>query len=338
MPEPQILMTGLAIGESPRWHEGRLWFSNWGTQEIVAVDLEGNSEVMARVPTTIPFCIDWLPDGRLLVVSGQEGLLLRREPDGALVTHADLRGLSNQGWNEIVIDGRGNAYINGGGSASPPGEDFGPGTIALVTGDGAVRQVAEGIAFPNGMAVTPDNATLIIAESYGKKLTAFNIEPDGGLSNRRVWADLGDGVPDGICLDAEGAVWYADVPNKRCVRVREGGEVLQTVNVDRGCFACMLGGADSKTLFIVAAEWRGFENMLSDARTGQVLIAPAPVPGVGWPWESGVEASEVQVADASGGVPRPERGMLSTTSGACSSATQMATAGACNRYQPVISG
>ncbi|MGZ3766166.1 MAG: SMP-30/gluconolactonase/LRE family protein, partial [Mucilaginibacter sp.] len=159
----------------------------------------------------------------------------------------------------------------------------GPGFIALVAPDGTVRQVADGIAFPNGMAITPDNSTLIIAESYGKKLTAFEISPDGSLSNRRVWADLGDGVPDGICIDAEGAVWYADVPNKRCVRVREGGDVLQTINVDRGCFACMLGGPQKKTLFIMAAEWHGFEKMTDGSRTGQVLSIEVAVQGVGWP-------------------------------------------------------
>jgi sugar lactone lactonase YvrE len=265
-------LTGLGLGESPRWHGGRLWFSNWGFQEVVAVDLEGKSEMIVRVPTTIPFCIDWLLDGRLLVVSGRESLLLRREPDGALATHADLRGLSDKGWNEIVVDGRGNAYINGG-----------PGVIALITPDGSAPQVADGLAFPNGMAVTPDNATLIIAESQGKRLTAFDIAADGGLSNRRVWADLGDGAPDGICLDAENAVWYADVPNKRCVRVREGGDVLQTINVDRGCFACMLGGADKKTLFIMAAEWHGFAKMIDGLGSGQVLTVRAPAPGVGWP-------------------------------------------------------
>ena len=272
LPEVRILLTGLGLGESPRWHEGRLWFSNWGMQEIIAVDLEGKSEVIVHVPTTIPFCIDWLHDGRLLVVSGRENLLLRREPDGSLVTHADLRGLSDQGWNEIVVDGRGNLYINGG-----------PGIIALVTADGSARQVADGIAFPNGMAVTPDNSTLIIAESHGKRLTAFDIAADGGLSNRRVWADLGDGVPDGICIDADHAVWYADVPNKRCMRVREGGEVLQTVNVDRGCFACMLGGADKRTLFIVAAEWHGFAKMMDGLGTGQLLSVEVPAAGVGWP-------------------------------------------------------
>jgi sugar lactone lactonase YvrE len=282
MPETQTLLTGLAIGESPRWHEGRLWFSHWGAQEVVAVDLDGNGEVVARVPTTIPFCIDWLPDGRLLIVSGREGLLLRREPDGSLVTHADLTDLADPPWNEIVVDGRGNAYVNNTGFDFPGG-DFAPGIIALVTADGSARQVADGVAFPNGMAVTPDNATLILAESYGKRLTAFDIAADGSLSNQRVWADLGDGVPDGICLDAEGAVWYGDVPNRRCVRVREGGEVLQAIDLDRGCFACMLGGADKRTLFMMAAEWRGPGNMTDGARTGQVLIAEAPAPGAGWP-------------------------------------------------------
>jgi sugar lactone lactonase YvrE len=276
-------LTGLAFGESPRWRENRLWFCNWGMQEVVAVDRDGESEVMLRVPTSIPFCIDWLPDGRLLVVSGREGLLLRREPDGSLATHADLNGLSDRGWNEIVVDGRGNAYVNGGGFDLLAGEAFAPGIVALVAADGSVRQVADGIAFPNGMAVTPDNSTLIVAESYGRRLTAFDIAGDGGLANRRVWADLGDGCPDGICLDAENAVWYADVPNKRCVRVREAGEVLQSIDFDRGCFACMLGGAEKTTLFVLAAEWRGPENMIGAARTGQVLTVRAPAPGVGWP-------------------------------------------------------
>jgi sugar lactone lactonase YvrE len=223
------------MGESPRWHDDRLWLSDWGAQEIIAVDLDGKSEVQLRTSFGLPFCIDWLSDGRLLIVSGRDGLLLCREPDGSLVTHADLRGLGDGAWNEIVVDGRDNIYVNGG-----------PGIIGRVTPDCTVRQVADGIAFPNGMAVTPDNTTLIIAESHGKRLTAFGIASDGSLSNRRVWANLGDSAPDGICLDADGAVWYADVPNKRCVRVREGGEVVQTINTDRGCFACMLGGADKK--------------------------------------------------------------------------------------------
>jgi len=282
LPAPQALLTGLGFGESPRWHEGRLWFSNWGLQEVIAVDLDGKSEVMVRVPTTIPFCIDWLPDGRLLIVSGRERLLLRMEPDGSLSPHADLRPFGEHGCNEIVVDGRGNAYVNGGGF-DLPGQKVASGIIALVRPDGSALQVADGVAFPNGMAVTPDNSTLIVAESYGKKLTAFDIAADGSLSNRRVWANLGEGVPDGICIDADNAVWYADVPNKRCVRVREGGETLQTITVDRGCFACALGGADKRTLFIMAAEWHGMEKMMDGLGTGQALMVEAPAPGAGWP-------------------------------------------------------
>jgi sugar lactone lactonase YvrE len=268
-----VLLTGLRIGESPRWHDGRLWLSNWGAQEIVAVTPAGEADVVVRVDTTLPFSIDWLPDGRLLIVSGPERLLL----DGSLATYADLTGLAGGGFNEIVVDGRGNAYVNGGNGFE------GPWIVALVTPDGAVRQVADGVAFPNGMAITPDGSTLIVAESYAKRLTAFDIEPDGGLSNRRVWADLGDGVPDGICLDAEGAAWYADVPNRRCVRVREGGEVLDSVELDRGCFACMLGGEDGRTLFILAAEWLGMANMLDGPPTGQVVVTRAPAARAGRP-------------------------------------------------------
>ncbi len=167
-------------------------------------------------------------------------------------------------------------------ASTSPAARFARASIALVTPDGSARQVADGVAFPNGMVVTPDNSTLIVAESYGKKLTAFDIAADGSLSNGRLWADLGEGTPDGICLDADGAVWYADVPNKRCVRVREGGEVLQTVDLDRGGFACMLGGPDRRTLFIAANEWRGPDSM-AGARDGQLLSVEAPASGVGWP-------------------------------------------------------
>jgi sugar lactone lactonase YvrE len=290
MPKPMVLMSGLSFGESTRWRDGRLWFADWGTREIIALSLDGKAEVVLRVPTAEarqpggaiqgPFSIDWLPDGRLLIVAGRDRRLLRREPDGALVDHADV---SDHGWNEIVVDGRGAAYINGAGFDFTAGEAFVPGIIALVTPDGAVRRVADGIAFPNGMAITPDNKTLIIADSYGHKLTAFDIAADGALANERVWADLGDGVPDGICIDAEGAVWYADVPNKCCARVKEGGEVLQHVALDRGGFACALGGPERKTLFIAATEWRGAAAAGDMAGTGQILMIDAPAPAAGWP-------------------------------------------------------
>src|SRR5579872_3919204 len=172
MSDLRILLTGLGLVESPRWHDGRLWFSNWLAQEIIAVDLGGQSEVITRVPS-FPCCIDWLSDGRLLVVSGREGRLLRREPDGSLALHTDLSSLSRYPWNEIVVDGRGNIYLNCINFDFPAGA-FAPGIIALVAPDGAVRQVADGLAFPNGMAVTPDNRTLIVAESYANQLTAFD--------------------------------------------------------------------------------------------------------------------------------------------------------------------
>jgi sugar lactone lactonase YvrE len=278
MNEVRTLLTGRGLVESPRWHGDRLYFSDWSAGEVVAVDLAGHSEVIAHV-ASLPLCTAWLPDGRLVIVSSPDGRLLRREPDGSLVTYADL---GQPGWNDIVVDGRGNAYVNRAGFNPMAGEAFTPGLVALVTADGSVRQVADDIAFPNGMAVTPDNATLIIADSYRHSLVAFDIGADGGLSNRRVWAELGEGTPDGICLDAQGAVWYADVPNQRCVRVAEGGAVFQTVGLDRGCFACALGGPDGTTLFMVAAEWRGMSEMVPPS-TGRVLATQVDVPGAGWP-------------------------------------------------------
>jgi sugar lactone lactonase YvrE len=284
--EAQPLLSGLLIGESPRWHEGRLWFAHWGTGEIVAVDLEGRSEVVGQGPPGLGWSIDWLPDARLLVTG--EGLM-RIEPDGSMVSHADLSIVGVDDFNEIVVDGRGNIYVNGG-CDFDPGQGNAPGIIALVTPDGSVRRVADGIAFPNGMAVTADNSTLIIAESFAPRLTAFDIAADGSLSNRRVWAD---GVgPDGICIDAGGAVWtgVGQFGDNLVARVRDGGDVRERVQLDLPCFACMLGGEDRQTLFMLAADWRMSDNFADNIarltqgpRTGQLLTAPAPRPGVGWP-------------------------------------------------------
>jgi sugar lactone lactonase YvrE len=281
--EAHTLLTGLVFGESPRWHADRLWCIDMGAREVLAVDLRGTGEVIARVPTGVS-AIDFLPDGRLLIAPQRGRLLLRREPDGSLVPHADLSSLADQPWGDMVVDGRGNAYLGNIGFDFPTGE-FRPGLVALVAPDGSARPVAADTAFANGLVVTPDGATLILAESYGHRLTAFDISADGGLRNRRVWADLGDGTPDGICLDAEGAVWYADVPARRCVRVREGGAVLQSIDLDHGCFACMLGGAERRTLFLMTAEWPGLANLGTGeaARTGRVLAVEAPAPGAGWP-------------------------------------------------------
>jgi len=276
----KTLLTGRGLVESPRWHGDRLYFSDWSAGEVLAVDLGGQSEVIARVES-VPLCTAWLPDGRLVIVSSPEGRLLRREPDGSVVTHADL---GRPGWNDIVIDGRGNAYVNRADFDPRAGEAAKPGTVSLVTPDRQVREVADDIAFPNGMAVTADNSTLIVADSYRHQLVGFDIAADGVLSGRRVWADLGEGTPDGICADAENAVWYADVPNRCCVRVSEGGAVRRVVQLDRGGFACALGGPGGTTLFITAAEWRGMTAaQMVEPGSGQVLVTEVAVPGAGWP-------------------------------------------------------
>jgi sugar lactone lactonase YvrE len=274
---PQVLVTGLAYPESPRWHNGRLWFAHWGTGEIVATDLAGVTAVVGEGPTGLGWSLGWLSDGQLLVTGDR---LMRHGPDGSAVPHADLRAVGSHGWNEIVVDGRDNIYVNGFDFAAPD-----EGVIAMVSAEGQVRKVAEGLAFPNGMVVTPDNKTLIVAESFAGRLTAFDIKSDGSLSGRRTWAD---GVgPDGICLDRSGAIWThaADVeaqadlgpgPHGACVLVREGGEVVKRVNTDQAGFACALGGPDGNTLFLLVADWLGFER-IDEAlanRTGKVLQLP----------------------------------------------------------------
>jgi sugar lactone lactonase YvrE len=266
MTDPTLILDGRGLVESPRWHDGRLWFADWTAGEILRLAEGGAAEVMARAPAP-PLSFDFDAEGRLLVVSSAAGELLRQGEDGRLEPFARLG--DGGGWNEIVVDGRGNAYVNG------------P-RLVLVTPDGRVSVQAEDFAFPNGMAVTPDNAMLLFAESYARRLIAFDIAPNGSLSHRRVWAEL-DGPPDGICIDRAGAVWVADVPNARCRRVREGGEVLADVKLDRGAFACMLGGLDRKTLYITAARWFGMDRMGEMGGTGQVLSVPVSTGGVGWP-------------------------------------------------------
>jgi sugar lactone lactonase YvrE len=287
MRETEVLVDGLGMGESPRWHDGRLWFSDWGTNEIMAVGLNGKSEVIGRGGGGSGWAVSWLPDGRLLETGAE---LTRVEPDGSRVRHADLSRISPHGWSEITVDGRGNTYVN---TINFDFADFGDvlasgnalGKIALVTPDGEAREVARELAFPNGMVVTADNRRLIVAESFARQLTAFDIADDGGLSNRRVWADVSG---DGICIDADGAIWCSEVgPDQggACQRVREGGEILDRIELDRPCYACMLGGTDGRTLFMVVAKWFGPDRMdeLVEAKTGQVLTARVSVPHAGWP-------------------------------------------------------
>lgn len=282
MERPEVLLDGLGIPESPRWHDGRLWFCNWIAREIVAVGLDGNAEVFP-VPEQgqlMGFSIDWLPDGRLLMTGDR---LRCREADGSMTVVAE------QKVNEIAVDGRGNVYLDGADFDFSGGEAPEPGCIKLLTPDGTLREVAGEIAFPNGMAITPDDGTLIVSESFAGRLTAFDIEPDGALTGRRVFAEgLG---PDGICLDAEGAVWVS-TGGFAVVRVAPGGKVLQRVELPehRAPFAVMLGGRDRRTLCVLTAEWHldggageNLKRLTSGPRTGEVLVLPVRVPGVGRP-------------------------------------------------------
>jgi sugar lactone lactonase YvrE len=229
MPEPDVVLSGLGIPESPRWHEGRLWFCNWIDRQVVAVGMDGTAEVMlTRDPASHPmgYSIDWLPDGRLLTTGAK---LERQESDGSMVTIAEQHA------NEIVVDGRGNIYINGADFDFVGGGAPKPGYIKLVTPDGHVRQVADDIQFPNGMVITPDGQTLIIAESFAGRLTAFDIEDDGRLSGRRVFAEgLG---PDGITMDADGAVWV-QTGGFSVARIAEGGKIIKV----KVCTSCLNAG------------------------------------------------------------------------------------------------
>jgi sugar lactone lactonase YvrE len=272
--EAAVLVDGLGFPESTRWHQGRSWVCNWGAGEVLAVSTTGEREVVARLsPQTIPMSIDWLPGGHLLVVDGPNGRLLRRDADGTLNVAADLSTIGEPPFNEIVTDAAGNSYINGGAG------------IVCVQPDGRMRKVADGLLWPNGMALIDADRTLIVADSHAQQLVRFSVDDDGSLSKRQVWADL-EHAPDGICADEEGALWVATVPGRCCLRVEQGGRVLDTLAVDRGCFACMLGGEDGRTLFIAAAHWHGMHAAMNEGPdwSGQLLAMPdQPAPHAGRP-------------------------------------------------------
>jgi len=262
----EILIDGLAFGESPRWHGGRLWLSDWAAGEVLAVDpAAGTREVVARVDA-FPFCLAFDDAGRLLIVTG-DGRLLRREDGGAVGPVADLSGLSEHALNELVRAPDGNLFVNGIGYDMAAGDDPQEGFVAVVAPDGAARRVAEGLAFPNGMEVVDGGATLLVAESHASRITAFTIGRDGDLDGRRTWAEVPVSAPDGICVDPQGGVWYGDVPNQCAVRVAEGGEILDRIEADRGCFAVAL--APDRTLYLVTMRWGGEDG----ERTGQVVTA-----------------------------------------------------------------
>lgn len=281
-----VIASGFGLVESPRWHQDQLWFSDWTAGEIRVLAADGESRVVLR-HESLPLCFDFQPDATLLVVSSARRSLMR-DAGGELVDHASLEPLSGLGANDIVVDGRGNAYVNSHdapmGTVAPEGQRA-TGRIYLVPEVGRPRLVAEDLDFPNGMAVTADNSTLIVAESYRHRLTAFAIEQDGDLGTRRVFADLPVGhPPDGISIDAEGAVWVADVPNRSCSRVADGGAVLAEHTFDRGVFACMLGGTAADTLFAVGARWPGAAALARHTDwAGVVWSVPVDSGRAGWP-------------------------------------------------------
>jgi sugar lactone lactonase YvrE len=265
----EIFATGLSMGESPRWHDGRLWVCDWVAGEVLSFDAAGERRVELTMEG-LPFSIDWLPDGRAVLTS----------PAGVVLGDGTPYGGTGRGWNEIVVDTHGNTFVNEIGFDFMGGGEPTPGTVQVVRPDGSTRQVADDVWFPNGMALTDDGATLVVAESYRNRLSAYDAAADGSLTNRRTWAEL-EFAPDGICVDADGAVWYATVPGRCCIRVAEGGAVLDRVDADRGCFACMLGGDDGRTLHVIAQEWGGVEGV--GGRTGRVLTHRAAAPHAGRP-------------------------------------------------------
>ena len=233
MTDVDILLTDLTFPESPRWHDGRVLVSDWGAGTVHAVSADGTATVVAR-GSAFPLCFDFLPDGRLLLVNGTT--VEAHEPEGKTTTYADLGHLSPHAFNDITVDGRGNVFVNN--IDFEYGSDPEPGFVAVVTADGAVRKAADGLMFPNGMAVLGD--VLVVAESYAGRLTSYDVAADGSLTGARTWADLGDDAPDGICVDPDGRIWYASVPGRACTLVAEGGEVLRRVDFDRGAFSCAL--------------------------------------------------------------------------------------------------
>ena len=275
------LVSGLTFAEAPRWHNGRLFYSDFYRHVVETVDLKGNIECLATVPNQ-PSGLGWLPDGRLLIVSMTDRKLLRLEASGELVEHADLSHIATWHCNDMVVDSIGRAYVgNFGYDIEVPGTEPVMAKLACVEPDGAVRVVGEDLHFPNGAVITPDGKTMIISETFGRKLTAFEIASDGSLSNRRVWASIHPHFPDGICLDEAGGVWVADPGQSRIIRVVEGGEITDEIDPGEGVFACMLGGEDGKRLFVCTASVSGSEaakNKSAKIAWIDVAYASAAVP------------------------------------------------------------
>jgi sugar lactone lactonase YvrE len=274
-----VVLDGLAFPEGPRWHDGRLWFSDMHAHEVLALDpTSGKAETIVEVPAC-PSGLGWMPDGTLLIVSMEDRKVVRLE-GGALVEHADLSPWATFHCNDMVVDAAGRAYVGNFGFDLHTRADPVPATMVRVDPDGTAQPAATDLQFPNGTVIF--DSTLVVGESYGGRLTAFDIGDDGSLSNRRVWAQLDGAVPDGICLDADGAIWVASPLSNEVLRVREGGEVTDRISLDRGAFACMLGGDDRRTLFICTSQ--SSDPVESAAqRSGRIESVRVDVPGAGLP-------------------------------------------------------
>lgn len=276
----EIVAEGLSFAEGPRWHDGKLYFSDFYRHVVNAIGPDGKLDVIANVPQQ-PSGLGWLPDGRLLIVSMADRRLLRRETDGSLVEHADLSSVATFHCNDMVVDGQGRAYVGNFGYDTHSDVPPRPADLARADPDGTVTRVAASLLFPNGSVITPDGNTLIVGETRGSRLTAFDIDSEGNLSRRRTWANVAPHFPDGICLDAEGAIWVADPRGNCVVRVREGGEITDTIETGRGAYACMLGGEDGRTLYVCTA--RGSGPVAASTREGRIEATRVAVPHAGLP-------------------------------------------------------
>ena len=275
----KTLLDGLAFPEGPRWRDGRLWLSDMHDHRVLTMDAAGRSQTVCSVEAR-PSGLGWLPDGRMLVVSMADRKVLRMEPEG-LVLHADLSSLAPHDCNDMVVDAAGRAYV--GNFGGPLGSGRPPATVLMcVDPDGRARVVADELLFPNGSVLTPDGRTLVVGETFGARLTAFDVEPDGSLTHRRVWAQLENASPDGCCLDAEGAIWVASPLSSEVLRVQEGGQVLQRVRTEQMAIACMLGGADRRTLYVLTAPSIDPEECRT-LRSARVEALEVAVPGAGRP-------------------------------------------------------
>ena len=279
MPGLPVLVNGLDFGEGPRWHDGRLWFSDFFQHTVSSVGADGVRRVELEIDD-FPSGLGWLLDGRLLVVAMESRRVLRLEPDGTVVTHADLSGVATGRCNDMVVAEDGTAYV--GNFGFELGTPMRTAVLARVQPSGEVDVVADGLEFPNGTVITPDGTTLIVGETFGKRATAFTIAVDGTLHDRRLWAELGDVLPDGCTLDAEGAIWFADARGPAVVRVHEGGEVTHRVEVGQQAFACALGDDDGRTLFVVAAD-SARDGEAQGSGTGTIRTLRVDVPHAGLP-------------------------------------------------------